>query len=61
MALISERRLYESAGAFAYLPMQIDATDLIANAVKLAVHSRQRADATESRTTFNQEASPRAC
>lgn len=61
MALVSERRLYESAGAFAYLPMQIDATDLIANAVRLALRGRQRGDTRDSRTTFNHEVSPRAC
>ena len=61
MALASERRLYEGAGAFAYLPMQIDATELIANAVRLAVHNRHLAEGRDSRTAFSHEVSPRPC
>ncbi len=61
IALVSERRIYEEAGVFAYLPMQIDATELIANAVKLAIRHGHRRDGWESRTTSSHELSPRAC
>lgn len=61
MALVAERRMYESSGAFAYLPMQIDATELIANAVKLALHHHQRAEGRDSLTARSHELSPRAC
>ncbi|MFN8618114.1 MAG: hypothetical protein U0837_13540 [Dehalococcoidia bacterium] len=61
MALLSERRLYEEAGAFAYLPMQIDATELIANAVKLALRHGHLLDGRDARTAFSQEVSPRPC
>lgn len=61
MALIAERRLYEEAGAFAYLPMQIDATELIANAVKLALEHGHLIDGRDSRTAFSHEVSPKAC
>lgn len=61
MALLSERRLYEEAGAFAYLPMQIDATELIANAVKLALRHGHLLDGRDARTAFSHEVSPRPC
>lgn len=62
MALLSERRLYEAAGAFAYLPMQIDATTLIANTIELAlIHLQGFEPATDSRTAVSHEPSPRAC
>lgn len=59
-AMVAERRLYEEAGAFAYFSMQIETTNLIANAVRLAAgtaHSPERA----SRTTASHELSPRPC
>ncbi len=57
----AERELYEGAGAYAYLPMQIDATHLLANAVKLALAGDHGGVALESRTAFSQDMSSSAC
>ncbi|MCC6960295.1 MAG: hypothetical protein IT301_10645 [Dehalococcoidia bacterium] len=56
-----ERELYEGAGAYAYLPMQIDATHLLANAVKLALAGDHGGVVLESRTAFSQDMSSSAC
>ncbi|MEO8539308.1 MAG: hypothetical protein ABI577_06165 [bacterium] len=58
IALRSEQILYEEAGASSYLPMSIDATHLIAHAVKRAA-TRQRDERTASCTTLSQDRSPR--
>lgn len=58
--LVSERRLYEEAGAFCYLPMAIDATTLVANAIRLAGVYRE-VEPIEARATCSQESSPKAC
>ena len=60
IALASERRLYEEAGAFSYLPMAIGNTGLIANAIRLAGAYRF-AEPMTSCATLSQESSPRAC
>jgi hypothetical protein len=59
--LASERRLYEEAGAFCYLPMAIDTTTLVANAIRLAGGYRAAVEPIEARATCSQESSPSAC
>ena len=56
-----ERELYESAGAYAYLPMQIDATQLLANAIRLALSRDQGSIVLDSRTALSQDMSSSAC